>query len=223
MGFPLYVSDGYRTFAEQVVTKVKKGSFAATPGTSNHGLGVAVDLASGINSDNSASHHWMEAHGPDYGWANPWWAVDHIPSNGQYEPWHWEYNPNNDKRPAFVGAPTQEVPDMLPNESAALTANTAQTAAIYEWMKDGNFTNFYLIRQTLTAIQGALTAVLKATGVDEAALAALLVPVLVPAIVAALPDTTPMPEGVGLSVDQVQAAAEAAIKSVLGSLDGSTT
>jgi len=103
-GRPLYVSDAYRTFEQQQVLKIQKGSFAATPGTSNHGLGVALDLASNINVDGSAEHRWMEANGPTFGWINPAWAVDFNPANGEHEPWHWEFYPELYILPAPVTA-----------------------------------------------------------------------------------------------------------------------
>jgi len=103
---PLYVSDAYRTFEQQQALKIQKGSFAATPGTSNHGLGVALDLASNINVDNSAEHRWMEANGPAFGWTNPLWAVDFNPANGEHEPWHWEYDPAQDRHAHITLTPT---------------------------------------------------------------------------------------------------------------------
>src|SRR5665648_704686 len=96
-GKPLYLSDAYRTYVQQVSLKVTKGSFAATPGTSVHGLGLAIDAASRVNVDGSEEHRWFEANAPLYGWVNPAWAVDYNPYNGQHEPWHWE----------FKGAPTK--------------------------------------------------------------------------------------------------------------------
>jgi len=91
-GKPLYLSDAYRTLAEQKRLKITKGAFAAQPGTSNHGWGLAIDMASRINVDSSDEHKWMEDNGPYYGWINPWWATDRIRTNGEYEPWHWEYH-----------------------------------------------------------------------------------------------------------------------------------
>lgn len=90
-GYPMLATDTYRTYEQQVAVREEKGVWAAIPGTSNHGLGLAVDWSSNINRDTSAEHRWMEQNGPKYGWFNPWWAVDDDPSNGQYEPWHWEY------------------------------------------------------------------------------------------------------------------------------------
>lgn len=100
-GKPLVVSgplSTYRSYAEQVATKKKYGSFAAAPGTSNHGLGKAVDFGSGIADDNSAAHRWMEQNAGAYGWENPLWARNANRNDGEYEPWHWEYNPAKDRR-----------------------------------------------------------------------------------------------------------------------------
>lgn len=91
-GYPIGVTDAYRTLASQVRLKKEKGPFAAKPGTSNHGWGVALDLGTRINSFTSAEHKWMVAHGHEYGWVNPAWARDNNPGNGQQEPWHWEHD-----------------------------------------------------------------------------------------------------------------------------------
>lgn len=96
-GYPMAATDTYRTYAQQVAVREDKGVWAAVPGTSNHGWGLAVDWSSNINKDNSPEHRWMEQNAPKYGWFNPWWAVDDDPDNGQYEPWHWEYVANLDR------------------------------------------------------------------------------------------------------------------------------
>ena len=122
---PLYVSDAYRTLASQVSLKISKGVFAATPGTSNHGIGLAVDLASRINVDGSAEHRWMEVNGPAFGWINPAWAVDWNPRNGQHEPWHWEYRAWLDTHPTVTPqpkpAPTLPAP-LTPEDDMPLNA-----------------------------------------------------------------------------------------------------
>lgn len=67
-----------------------RNAAAAVPGTSNHGIGVAVDFASGINSSfSSPQHNWMKAHAGRFGWSN-------AAGRTINEPWHWEYNPVND-------------------------------------------------------------------------------------------------------------------------------
>jgi len=124
-GKPLYLSDAYRTLAEQKRLKITKGTFAASPGTSNHGWGLAIDMASRINVDNSDEHRWMEANGPHYGWINPWWAENYIPRDGQHEPWHWEFYFDRDQSNDVIDVPaptptTQEIDDMTPNQDQML-------------------------------------------------------------------------------------------------------
>lgn len=97
-GKHIYITDSYRSYEEQVDVKKRKGAFAATPGTSNHGWGLALDLGSNINVATSAEHRWMDANAPAFGWENPWWAKDSNPANGQFEPWHWEYDEKKDTK-----------------------------------------------------------------------------------------------------------------------------
>jgi hypothetical protein len=85
-GRSLGVTDSYRSYALQVITKRAKGYLAAEPGTSNHGWGLALDLAVGGYS--SADYTWMRANAPRYGWDNPEWAR---PGGSKHEPWHWEF------------------------------------------------------------------------------------------------------------------------------------
>lgn len=68
------------------------GAAAAIPGTSNHGLGVAVDLSTkiGFGTWNSAQYEWMAKNGPKYGWTN-------TEGRAVNEPWHWVYNANLDR------------------------------------------------------------------------------------------------------------------------------
>lgn len=89
-GKELAITDAYRDYQTQVVTKSAKGSYAATPGTSNHGLGKAIDFGSRVNVEGSPEFAWMKANASKYGWFHPLWAEDNNPKNGQQEPWHWE-------------------------------------------------------------------------------------------------------------------------------------
>jgi hypothetical protein len=82
------VTDSYRSYAEQVAVKATRGKWAATPGTSEHGKGLAVDLCGGIQSFGSPAHLWMKQNAPLYGWFHPDWAE---PGGALPEPWHWEY------------------------------------------------------------------------------------------------------------------------------------
>ena len=87
-GSPLCVTDSYRSYAEQVAVKAVKGKWAATPGSSEHGMGRALDLCGGVNSFGTPAHLWMKQNAPLYGWFHPDWAE---PAGGLPEPWHWEF------------------------------------------------------------------------------------------------------------------------------------
>jgi LAS superfamily LD-carboxypeptidase LdcB len=85
-GRPLCITASYRPYADQVRLFREETSFAAVPGTSNHGWGLAVDLGCGVQNYGSAQYRWMTQHAGAYGWVHPNWAL-HNP----FEPWHWEY------------------------------------------------------------------------------------------------------------------------------------
>ena len=74
------ISDSYRTYAAQVDVAARKGLYsqgglAATPGTSEHGYGLAVDLdvSGGVGE-------WLADNAEAFGFRT-------IPR----EPWHWEF------------------------------------------------------------------------------------------------------------------------------------
>jgi zinc D-Ala-D-Ala carboxypeptidase len=83
-GIDLKVTDSYRSYDQQVDLAQRKGlyadgGYAATPGTSNHGWGLAVDA----DVSNPATMSWLKANGYRFGF------VEAVPR----EPWHWEYRP----------------------------------------------------------------------------------------------------------------------------------
>ncbi len=87
-GVALCITDSYRSLPDQISIKGKRGRFAATPGTSRHGLGHAVDLCGGVQDFGSPAHQWMRQNAPLYGWFHPSWAA----AGGSLpEPWHWEF------------------------------------------------------------------------------------------------------------------------------------
>lgn len=88
-GERMCVTDGYRPLGEQQVLRRTKRRFAAVPGTSEHGLGQAVDLGCGVQSSRTSQHAWMVANAGAYGWFHPDWAK---PGGRLPEPWHWEYD-----------------------------------------------------------------------------------------------------------------------------------
>lgn len=84
-GIDLRITDSYRSYEQQVDLAARKGLYsqgglAATPGTSNHGWGLAVDA----DVRDPEVLAWLRRHGPDFGW------VEAVPR----EPWHWEFRPH---------------------------------------------------------------------------------------------------------------------------------
>lgn len=88
-GHNICITDAYRTLAQQYSVRRARGGYAATPGTSEHGWGLAADLCDGVSAGSSATYWWMRNNAPAYGWDNPGWARPG--GSGPREPWHWEY------------------------------------------------------------------------------------------------------------------------------------
>ncbi|MFF1528112.1 D-alanyl-D-alanine carboxypeptidase family protein [Cellulomonas sp. NPDC058312] len=87
-GRNLVITDSYRSYSQQVACRQQKGSLCATPGTSNHGNGTAIDLGGDAYRFGSDEHDWMLAHAEEYGWTLPSWARA---TGSKPEPWHWEF------------------------------------------------------------------------------------------------------------------------------------
>lgn len=87
-GEPICVTDSYRSLSIQQSLYARKPALAAVPGTSKHGLGVAVDLCGGVQAFGTEEFRWMKQHAPEYGWVHPDWAAQ---GGSRPEPWHWEY------------------------------------------------------------------------------------------------------------------------------------
>jgi len=87
-GAPLCVTDSYRDYASQVDVFARKPSLAATPGRSQHGWGLAVDLCGGAERFGTETDQWLRANALEFGWVHPAWAG---PDGSRPEAWHWEY------------------------------------------------------------------------------------------------------------------------------------
>ncbi|MFK8026061.1 MAG: D-alanyl-D-alanine carboxypeptidase family protein [Ilumatobacter sp.] len=84
-GIDLRITDSYRSYDQQVDLVRRKGLYSqgglgATPGTSNHGWGLAVDA----DVTDSKTRAWLVENGPRFGW------IETVPR----EPWHWEFRPH---------------------------------------------------------------------------------------------------------------------------------
>lgn len=142
------IEAGYRTYASQVATKAKFGDSAATPGTSNHGWGLAVDIGGICSSSmpfrNNKSERYVGFRTPVYQWffENSWQFGIYNPEGmrdgkGNVEEWwHWEFH--GPKGPPKPQQPLYAVPftrkDLLilqknkietPNESTLKSYFTA--------------------------------------------------------------------------------------------------
>lgn len=118
-GIQFTIGSSYRPYEVQVKTKFNQGKGAATPGSSMHGWGTAIDIselyreaesrANEVNRgkppaqrvdkfnpsvhqyirDNNPLYKWLVVNAPKYGWVNPEWARDG--QGAVDECWHWEY------------------------------------------------------------------------------------------------------------------------------------
>lgn len=87
-GRDICLVDSYRSLSSQYSVKASRGFLAATPGTSMHGWGLAIDLCS-QETGNAEVYTWLWDNAPAYGWENPPWAQRG--GSGKYEPWHFEF------------------------------------------------------------------------------------------------------------------------------------
>lgn len=106
--YPTGSMSSYRTYDQQVYLYQQylngTGNLAAVPGTSNHGTGIAVDLATTEMRD------MVDRIGAKYGWSKSW-------SDAQGEWWHICYqsghysgpDPGPEGKPAPLPAPPWEV------------------------------------------------------------------------------------------------------------------
>ncbi|BDZ42943.1 hypothetical protein GCM10025865_22420 [Paraoerskovia sediminicola] len=84
-GRDLCLVSSYRSYGSQVGLSYSRAGYAARPGTSMHGWGVAVDLCS-EETRSESTYGWILDNIGTYGWSNPDWA------SGGYEPWHLQYD-----------------------------------------------------------------------------------------------------------------------------------
>lgn len=110
---------------------------AAVPGTSNHGLGLAVDTALGPSPDRATSIvpqlDWLLEHAPEFGWS---WEL-------QSEPWHLRYvvgdrtPPALEDRPRPADPPPTEEDDMNAKIIACDVEPEGRAEAVLTFGADG--------------------------------------------------------------------------------------
>ena len=95
---------GARKWRDQWWLLIPGNAAAATPGTSNHGLGLAIDYArTGDHATVQRRDRWVRAWAAHYGW-----ATDRVPN----EPWHIEYVAGDTTPPFAAATDDQEDDDM---------------------------------------------------------------------------------------------------------------
>lgn len=125
-GITWSITDSYRDYASQVRLAQQKGLYsqgglAATPGKSNHGWGLAVDLGSGANQKGSKQNEWLQRNAASFGFST-------IPR----EPWHWEFKGGATGMAGATGLTGQTggaVPDAVPDGAMAPTDTGQQIQA----------------------------------------------------------------------------------------------
>jgi hypothetical protein len=105
----------YRPYGAQVVARnywcgQGRCGNAAAPGTSNHGLGICVDLM------NMTQRRWIDRNGARYGWSKRW-------SDAPWEWWHIRY-----KAGIWRGRPPKSGPPNLRIGSRGIWVKRAQNA-----------------------------------------------------------------------------------------------
>jgi len=115
---------------------------SASPGTSNHGWGLAIDL----NVTNPKTANWLCENGPKYGF----YLQGNDPKSPEFELWHWQYC-LGDKMPdgiAHVGGPAADVIDESNPEKITVGAKgefvkklqqALKTKGYYAGAVDGDF------------------------------------------------------------------------------------
>jgi hypothetical protein len=79
-GIGLTATSGFRGWAEQAALYATLGpGIAAPPGTSRHHDATELDIA--VGPAGSATHDWLRAHGPAFGFIQRY----------SWEPWHWGF------------------------------------------------------------------------------------------------------------------------------------
>lgn len=138
-GHNLVINEGYRPYATQVEYKARTRlppsdprylKSAATPGTSVHGWGLAVDFGK-IMGFHSVYYLWLAENAPKHGWFHP-------PQYGEFtktpEFWHWERIPTRPSAnvPERTTTPDQEEDDMFTDADRAALAEDRKRAIALE-------------------------------------------------------------------------------------------
>lgn len=82
-----YISEGY----SKSEAKRKAGEEVALPGTSEHELGLAVDINAGEGSSSEQVYSWLSENAHKYGFILRYPSGKEEITGIEYEPWHYRY------------------------------------------------------------------------------------------------------------------------------------
>lgn len=96
----------YRSYEAQVAGAAQS-SYFSTPGNSNHGWGLAIDIQclTGTPASaqyDSAAYTWLKSNAWKFGWGHPAWAQK---GASKEEPWHWEFFAFSNFKDSYASAP----------------------------------------------------------------------------------------------------------------------
>ena len=96
----------YRSYEAQAAGAAQS-SFFAKPGNSNHGWGLAIDIAcltgrSASEMYASDAYTWLKTNAWRFGWGHPSWAQQ---GGSKPEPWHWEFLAFSNFKDSWASAP----------------------------------------------------------------------------------------------------------------------
>lgn len=82
-----YISDGY----SKAEAKRKAGEEVAVPGTSEHELGIAIDINAVEESSSEQVYSWLSENAYKYGFILRYPSGKESVTGIEYEPWHYRY------------------------------------------------------------------------------------------------------------------------------------
>lgn len=82
-----YINEGYDEDEADAMAR----EYVAEPGTSEHELGLAVDINAGEDTDSWTLYDWLAEHAHEYGFILRYPEEKSLITGINYEPWHYRY------------------------------------------------------------------------------------------------------------------------------------
>ena len=123
----------YRTFKQQQeIFATARPGYAAQPGTSNHGWGLAFDLQ---DTDlGTKTQKWLWANASKFGIFGPLGSAKKAAAGQFYELWHWEYRGGGSNAPVTQAPPAPgkatAAPSVLPQSKQSADSQAIQQVAL---------------------------------------------------------------------------------------------